>query len=543
MKMIRKTRRTRRATKPSNPTKPTKPSNPTRKKMRGGTNILAPAAPLSPAAPLTKATLIDENNPAAATLSPDTNSKNKPEAVKADTKSTLINENKPSTSLSPETESNATNKETEATRKEPEVKAGESKEANATEAKTGEATEAKTGETEAKTTETEAKTGETIDTEPIVMDVAAGAVSPEAPKKRARTDTELELEPKKTNVAAESEPASAAAAPWDMNTERSNDSSPGPAAENASHGKCSQGASLFDSVPPECIQQKEVALETIIENAVNVPFELAKKEAAGVVLEGFKSSGNGAIAKILMKEALPQLTGPDGKILNAVITDPAVAKEFGEFEKNLSGVIGKSLTQLSHNIEKPLNNAVETAIKGGISTATHAVTIAPGVGAIVAIGEAVGTVNKLKDEAAEIVDAVNVAKLPIDTAMKDIVPLSAAIDEAATKAKNAQDAAASALEVPKVNVPEVPKVNVPVPSAAASGVSNATNDAAQIRARIVADADAQQDMSRNGGSRKRRRIAKLSRRIERTLRRVQNKYGLKDKNSFLRRTLNAKKMK
>jgi len=47
-----------------------------------------------------------------------------------------------------------------------------------------------------------------------------------------------------------------------------------------------------------------------------------------------------------------------------------------------------------------------------------------------------------------------------------------------------------------------------------------------------------------GGSRKRRRIAKLSRRIERTLRRVQKKYGLRDdKNSFLRRTLNAKKMK
>ena len=47
-----------------------------------------------------------------------------------------------------------------------------------------------------------------------------------------------------------------------------------------------------------------------------------------------------------------------------------------------------------------------------------------------------------------------------------------------------------------------------------------------------------------GGSRKRRRIHKLSRRIARTLRRVQKKYGLtsqdnkdKDKNSFLRRTL------
>ena len=48
-----------------------------------------------------------------------------------------------------------------------------------------------------------------------------------------------------------------------------------------------------------------------------------------------------------------------------------------------------------------------------------------------------------------------------------------------------------------------------------------------------------------GGSRKRRRIHKLSRRIARTLRRVQKKYGLglKDKEDFLRRTLNAKKLK
>lgn len=53
-----------------------------------------------------------------------------------------------------------------------------------------------------------------------------------------------------------------------------------------------------------------------------------------------------------------------------------------------------------------------------------------------------------------------------------------------------------------------------------------------------------QGIHAGGGSRKRRRIAKLSRRIERTLRRVQKKHGLRDdKNSFLRRTLNAKKMK
>jgi hypothetical protein len=355
---------------------------------------------------------------------------------------------------------------------------------------------------------------------------------------------------------------------------------------------CSQGASLFNSVPKECIQKNEVALETIIKNAVDVPIELVKKETADGVIALLQSSGNDAIAKILMKEALPQLTGPDGKILDAVITDPAVAKEFDKFQNNLSGVVGKSLTQLSHNIEKPLNNAVETAIEGGISTATHAVANAPGVGAIVTIGEAVGTVNKLKDEAAEIMDDVNKAKLPIDTAMKDILPLSAAIDEAATKAKNAQDAAASGVASATSGVASatdaatsaaasgVASATDAATSAAASGVASATDAATSAAASGVASAtdaassaassgvanatsatkgavagvnDANPNVEpepeigkkrgREGGSRKRRRIAKLSRRIERTLRRVQNKYGLKDKNSFLRRTLNAKKMK
>jgi hypothetical protein len=292
-----------------------------------------------------------------------------------------------------------------------------------------------------------------------------------------------------------------------------------------------------------------------------------------------------------------------------------VSKEFDKFQNNLSGVIGKSLTQLSHKIEEPLNNAVETAIEGTVITAGNAVSSV--TGPFMPLVTIAGTVNDLKDDATKIVGAVNDAKLPIDTAMKDILPLSAAIDEAATKAKNAQDAAASALEVPEVpvpnlEVPEVPEVKVPevpvpevpvpnlevpevpvpnlevpkvnVPSAAATGAPPrrsdypkgddglAAYDAAQeqfiankrsrigvqpevqpqsIKMKTGVDAPTIQPIERQpaaaaavmGGSRKRRRIAKLSRRIERTLRRVQNKYGLKDKNSFLRRTLNAKKMK
>ena len=465
--MVRRTKRTN-PTKPSNPTNPT---NPTRKKMRGGRE---------PVAALTKATL-DETNPADATLS--TNSKNKPAdaaPLNPATDSTAAREPAAREPAATETETKTT--ESSAT----EVKAVESKETESKEPESKE-TEAKTGEA------TEAKTGEATES------AAAAANKPAA----RPDDTEPEPEPKKSNVEAESE-------------------------ADASQDKCTQGASIFNSVPAECIKKKDVALETIIKNAVNVPVELAKKETADGVIALLESSGNEAIANILMKEALPQLTGPDGKILNEVITDPAVAKEFDKFQNNLSGVVGKSLKKLSHKIEEPVNEAVETLVEGSISTATHAAANAPGVGAIVTIGEAVGTVNKLKDEATEVMDAVNDAKLPIDTAMKDIVPLSNAIDEAATKAKNAQDAATSAA--------------ASATSAAASSATDAASSAAATSAAATSEKNPKPVVG--GGSRKRRRIAKLSRRIERTLRRVQKKYGLKDdKNSFLRRTLNAKKMK
>ena len=81
-----------------------------------------------------------------------------------------------------------------------------------------------------------------------------------------------------------------------------------------------------------------------------------------------------------------------------------------------------------------------------------------------------------------------------------------------------------------------------IQSMAQSAPSAATPSNRTTRAptRDVAESDIYQ---LGGGSRKRRRIHKLSRRIERTLRRVQKKYGLQDKNSFLRRTLRVRKMK
>ena len=102
------------------------------------------------------------------------------------------------------------------------------------------------------------------------------------------------------------------------------------------------------------------------------------------------------------------------------------------------------------------------------------------------------------------------------------------------------------VEVPEVKVPKVkvPKVKVPevkVPEVKVPEVKVSVTPAAGTR---LQTGWSTRTKVPGGGSRKRRRIQKLSRRIERTLRRVQKKYGLQDdKNSFLRRTLNAKRLK
>ena len=320
---------------------------------------------------------------------------------------------------------------------------------------------------------------------------------------------------------------------------------------------CFEEGSLFSNVKPECVQPKKVALETLLKNAQLIPRQWTNDAVAEGIVDILETTKNKKIADILTTEALSELTGKDAEFLDKVITDPRVAEKFDKFTNNLSGVVGNSLEQLGDDIQEPLNAAVDTATTGIISTATHAAANVPGAGAIVTIAEGIGTVNKLKDEAAEVMGAVENAKLPIDAAMKDIVPLSREIDKVAAEVENSQ----AALEVPKLEVP-VPEVKVlhdaanaaaGVNDAAASGVAGVAagvNDAMEIQPIPIRTDEEVKELGKKrggregGGSRKRRRIAKLSRRIERTLRRVQKKHGLRDdKNSFLRRTLNAKKMK
>jgi len=306
---------------------------------------------------------------------------------------------------------------------------------------------------------------------------------------------------------------------------------------------CFEEGSIFSNVNPGCVQPKKVALETLMKNAQLIPRQWTNDAVAEGIVDILKTTKNEKIADILTKEALSELTGKDAEFLNKVITDPRVAEKFDKFTNNLSGVVGNSLEQLGDDIQKPLNEAVDTATEGLISTATHAAANAPGAGALVTMAEAVRTVNKLKDEAAEVMGAVENAKLPIDAAMKDIVPLSAAIDKVAAEVENSQAAAAGAVAGATSGVASgVAGATNVVASGAAEVNDAAASGVAEVNNAIPKDPETigkKRERGREGGgSRKRRRIHKLSRRIERTLRRVQKKHGLRDdKNSFLRRTL------
>ena len=208
-------------------------------------------------------------------------------------------------------------------------------------------------------------------------------------------------------------------------------------------------------------------------------------------------------------------------------------------------------------MKKPIEDAAETITVGAINTATNAAANVPIAGVAVTLATAAGTVEQLTEQANDIVHAVEDAKRPVDLAMAQVTDVTDALDEAAKNAipkvelPDVPKVEVPKVELPKVEVPkvEVPKVEVPkveVPKVEVPKVEVPKVEVPEVKVPKVKVPEVKVSVTpaAGGGSRKRRRIQKLSRRIERTLRRVQKKYGLQyDKNSFLRRTLNAKRLK
>ena len=258
---------------------------------------------------------------------------------------------------------------------------------------------------------------------------------------------------------------------------------------------------------------------------------MAAEAGAEMASDVLIATGNGALVKIATEKALGL---EDAELLNKVSKDPKVEAELEKFQNNMSRVVERSIGKLSNDLKQPIEDAAETITVGAINTATNAAANVPIAGLAITAATAAGSVEKLAEEANDIVHAVEDAKLPVDQAMAQVTPLTKALNDAANM-PDLPKVEVPKVEVPKVEVPkvEVPKVEVPkveVPKVEVPKVEVPKVEVPEVKV--------------GGGSRKRRRIHKLSRRIERTLRRVQKKYGLQDdKNSFLRRTLNVKKLK
>ena len=418
-------------------------------------------------------------------------------------------------------------------------------------------TEANAIATEVKSTETEAKTGETIDPEPIVMDVAAAAAeaAAEKSKKRARDDDKNE----------------------DENPE-------------LKKPNCSQDASLFDSVPKECINPgPQPQLHQLVAAAAEFPAKKFGQMVASGATEALLATGNEAIVDMALAEAL----GPEqAEQLKIMSDDPKVEAALGHVKDNISHAVENSINEISREVQKPVEDAATKLTTGVITAGTTTlasvtgplmplVTVAGTVGGLVndatkiseTVDKATGGVRNAMEQTTELTDALNVAQENAAAAASSVkvpevpeVPSAAATSAAASGVASATSGVASGVASATSGVASgVSNATDAASSAATSGVASATDAASSAASSGVANAtsatkgavagvnDANPNVEpepeigtkrgRGGGSRKRRRIAKLSRRIERTLRRVQNKYGLKDKNSFLRRTLNAKKMK
>jgi len=366
----------------------------------------------------------------------------------------------------------------------------------------------------------------------------------------------------------------------------------------AKRRKCSEEATFLNAVPSDCIQPgPKPEFHNYMEAAIKLPVDMAVAAGAEMAGDALKATGNEALIEIATAQAL----GPEqAKQLEIMSEDPKVAAALGNVKANISHAVENSINTLSREIQKPVEEAATKLTTGAITAGTSA--LASVTGPLVPLATLAGTVGELVNDATQISDAVENATGEVRNAMAQTTELTQALDEAQ---KNAAAAAASgvagATNVVASGVSNATNVAASGVADATSGVAKAGDAIKPIRtdeeqaraedearaahsakidaqlqeakaaseARRLQKMDAQPTASTglkmqsgpgvqaktitpeprsivagHGGSRKRLRIAKLSRRIERTLRRVQKKHGLRDdKNSFLRRTLNAKKMK
>jgi hypothetical protein len=296
-------------------------------------------------------------------------------------------------------------------------------------------------------------------------------------------------------------------------------------------GSCLMQNSIFSSVPPKCINPGAVPqLRKLVEAAFYQPIAAAGGELVSNALE---LTGNAALVEAALATAL---TPEQAAMLKTMSDNPEVAKTLAEIRDKLSVAVAQSIETAKQTVAPQVEEATGEVVNGVVVSIMNAVSDIPGVGIILSLLGFMNTGVKAIQKIGGIQEAVGHATQPITDAI-------AHVSELANTLNNAQIAEGENQRAPGA------------PGEVVEPMGESVNEKNTLPAPQVVEATTQklydpnqpleEDNARlgGGGSRKRRRIHKLSRRIERTLRRVQKKYGLglKDKNSFLRRTLHKRR--
>ena len=263
--------------------------------------------------------------------------------------------------------------------------------------------------------------------------------------------------------------------------------------------KCNVFSTLFGGADYRChIQQPLPQAQEFLKGLF---FEKISNVGSRFITDILIATGNEALVNaVLAKSMTPQ----QAELLKKVSDDPKVAEALEQVKDRLL----EGVKEAGENFETDVLPEVQTAVVQVMENLVNAVQNA--IADIPFVGDAMSVIDLVTALIAGIRNTINIkekigqALEPVKEAVGQMGELTTALDTAATSA--------------------------------AAGLS----DQASSTVAGVSLPNATPGPNKGGGSRTRRRIHKLSRRIERTLRRVQKKYGLQDKNSFLRRTLKRK---
>ena len=309
------------------------------------------------------------------------------------------------------------------------------------------------------------------------------------------------------------------------------------------------------------------------------PYQLAESAVSDAV-----------IAQAISPEVLERM-----KALN----DPAVQQVLADFKANVQKAVQQSGEMLQNGVGDNIGKLLGNAVSVFIQSTRDVIADVPFVGDFLALSGGLSGVFDAVRQGKQIVGQVEKALDPVRKVQAQVGKVTAAVDEATGLASSttvkgaegdvemtelgnsgeAESGEAESGETESVSGRGAELEMQPMGASAASpsgaaesapALGNRTTRARQVgpqddtfatplsKNKKENDARESEENSRlgGGGSRKRRRIHKLSRRIERTLRRVQKKYGLQsnqsnqgnqgnqsnqDKNGFLRRTLRHRK--